>query len=153
MEYSPITRTTVGNFWMINGSKQVRNESLFERVNATILNVTEPDSMEKHKYNKTLGFSRIIVHYIKKMVDSDTTPSSEGATICALLKEMEDYPTAGTKWNVLSMDWWEKWKTWTSEDQDPPGPISAESILLSESEYVADIESSYTNNVLKSGIS
>jgi hypothetical protein len=44
---------------------------------------------------------------------SDLPPEQEGAVIKRMLDAIEDFPPAGTRWFVVSMKWWSKWKQYT----------------------------------------
>ena len=78
--------------------------------------------------------------------------AEEGQLINKMINDIADFPEAGTKWYVISMSWWAKWKQYTTvEFADQPGPVNSEDILIPQTEYVQDPNPNYTNLVLNPG--
>lgn len=82
------------------------------------------------------------------------TPEDEREYIDKMISETDDFPPAGTKWYILSMTWWNAWKSFTSGTSEHPGAIDSENILQPASSHLVDNDNpdDYTNNIVKSGL-
>ena len=79
----------------------------------------------------------------------------EGEAIKELLEKVDSFPPAKTEWFVISMTWWNKWKQYVAEpDQEPPGVIDSNDILLDPKEFIQYKERAADpcNNILKPGL-